>query len=468
MATETIDIREIRLEDHMPTLEERTAAHPCFAVHCTGRNSRIHLAVAPRCNIQCNYCLRKNDCVNETRPGVTSKVLNPDQALDRYLLARDRLGNLTVVGIAGPGDALANWDATCETLTRIRQADPYVTFCLSTNGLQLPRYAEALAKLGVTHLTVTLNAVDAQVGARMYKFVAWEGKTLTGLAAAQRLLANQLEGIRLAVAAGMVVKVNTVLVKGINVDHAVEVARVAAGLGVSYQNITCMIPVPGAAFQDIEPVDEKTHAEVRKQCSEYLPQIYHCRQCRADAVGKLGEDLSALFDKLAAEKAAQVAAAGRATGTPASDAASAELGQPAEPASPQRLLPARPGRPVLRMAIATASGTDVDQHFGHADQLLVVDTDGNDTKVVERRQVSRHCYGPGACGAPELRGRLAGALSAVGDCDALLALRVGPGPREELKRAGVHIFESFGPIDEALVDAYDALCPTAFAKGAAR
>ena len=199
MATETIDIREIRLEDHMPTLEERTAAHPCFAVHCTGRNSRIHLAVAPRCNIQCNYCLRKNDCVNETRPGVTSKVLNPDQALDRYLLARDRLGNLTVVGIAGPGDALANWDATCETLTRIRQADPYVTFCLSTNGLQLPRYAEALAKLGVTHLTVTLNAVDAQVGARMYKFVEWEGKTLTGLAAAQRLLANQLEGIRLGV-----------------------------------------------------------------------------------------------------------------------------------------------------------------------------------------------------------------------------------------------------------------------------
>ena len=66
------------------------------------------------------------------------------------------MDNLTVVGIAGPGDALANFEETKKTLQLIKEYDPKVTFCLSTNGLMLPLYAQELIDLGVSHVTVTV------------------------------------------------------------------------------------------------------------------------------------------------------------------------------------------------------------------------------------------------------------------------------------------------------------------------
>ena len=57
--------------------------HPCFNAKVKGQFGRVHLPVAPKCNILCNYCNRKFDCVNESRPGVTSSVLSPAQALDQ-------------------------------------------------------------------------------------------------------------------------------------------------------------------------------------------------------------------------------------------------------------------------------------------------------------------------------------------------------------------------------------------------
>ena len=41
----------------------------------------MHVAVAPACNIQCNYCNRKYDCANESRPGVVSERLTPEAAV---------------------------------------------------------------------------------------------------------------------------------------------------------------------------------------------------------------------------------------------------------------------------------------------------------------------------------------------------------------------------------------------------
>jgi nitrogen fixation protein NifB len=55
--------------------------HPCFDKEAHKKFGRVHLPVAPRCNIQCNFCNRKYDCMNESRPGVTSTVLTPQQAI---------------------------------------------------------------------------------------------------------------------------------------------------------------------------------------------------------------------------------------------------------------------------------------------------------------------------------------------------------------------------------------------------
>lgn len=51
--------------------------HPCFNPAVKGQFGRVHLPVAPKCNIKCNFCNRKYDCINESRPGVTSNVLTP-------------------------------------------------------------------------------------------------------------------------------------------------------------------------------------------------------------------------------------------------------------------------------------------------------------------------------------------------------------------------------------------------------
>ena len=54
--------------------------HPCFTAKCSDY-ARIHLPVAPKCNMQCNYCLRKYSCVNESRPGVVARVMVPEDAV---------------------------------------------------------------------------------------------------------------------------------------------------------------------------------------------------------------------------------------------------------------------------------------------------------------------------------------------------------------------------------------------------
>ena len=128
----------------MPCNEKELLAsrHPCYSADSQHKFARMHLPVAPACNIQCNYCNRLYDCVNESRPGVTSEILTPEQALAKIGVVRSRLDNLAVIGIAGPGDALANWEKTRATLVGIKENYPDLIPCLSTNGLLLPQYAD--------------------------------------------------------------------------------------------------------------------------------------------------------------------------------------------------------------------------------------------------------------------------------------------------------------------------------------
>ena len=119
---------------------KRQSDHPCFGGDHS-KAGRIHLPVAPGCNIKCGFCERKFDCANESRPGVTSKVLDPEQAVERVRIVKRHMemkggAQLKVVGIAGPGDPLAN-PKTFATFKLIKQAFPEMTLCLSTNGLLL-------------------------------------------------------------------------------------------------------------------------------------------------------------------------------------------------------------------------------------------------------------------------------------------------------------------------------------------
>lgn len=264
--------------------------HPCFGGN-HHQNGRMHLAVAPQCNIKCGYCTRRHDCANESRPGVTSRLLTPSEAIQkvREVMASEILGPvIKVIGIAGPGDPLAN-EETFETFRLIENEFPQLIKCMSTNGLLLPDKIEILHNLNLCSLTVTLNALDPDVGASIYSHIIYHERLYRGRDAADILITNQLEGIKKAVRYGITVKVNTVFIPGVNEGQVAPISSAVKKLGASVMNIMPLIPQ--ADFAHIEPPSEIKLEEVRRNNEKIIGQFKHCRQCRADAAGLIGQDV---------------------------------------------------------------------------------------------------------------------------------------------------------------------------------
>ncbi len=261
--------------------------HPCFSEQAHRSFGRVHLPVAPACNIQCRYCVRKFDCAHESRPGITSRVLSPEEAIERVRALVERNDRISVVGIAGPGDALAN-PATYHVLRQINHEFPDITLCLSTNGLLLPDRLEQIIAAGVRSLTITINAVSVDTAELLYSWVEFGGKRYEGRDAAEILVRSQWQGLAQAVRSDMIIKINTVLIPGVNEAEIPAIAERAGKLGAYIMNILPLIPQ--ADFKHLERPDHATLAAMRKRCSPFIPQMSHCRQCRADACGLLGED----------------------------------------------------------------------------------------------------------------------------------------------------------------------------------
>ena len=216
----------------MPGLTGPAAEHPCFSGGAHRRFGRIHLPVAPRCNLQCAYCDRRYDCPNESRPGVTSSLLTPKDAVQRTALALAREPRIRVAGVAGPGEPLDNPE-TYETFRLLHRRFPALTLCVSTNGLLLPDRVEALTDCGVRTLTLTINAVHPGPAAALYSSVRWRGTVLPPEEGVPLLLSRQREGLERAVQAGFTVKVNTVLVPGVNQDEIPSIAALAGAAGAA-------------------------------------------------------------------------------------------------------------------------------------------------------------------------------------------------------------------------------------------
>ena len=255
--TATVEGREVPYD---PSTLRRIQEHPCFSEKACHAFGRMHLAVAPKCNIQCNYCQRDYDCVNESRPGVTSRVLRPEEVVDMVKGVLDKHEFIKVIGIAGPGDPLAN-EETFEALRLVKEHFPETMLCISTNGLMLPERVDELAELGVGNLTVTMNALDPEVGAKIYDHINYHGKRYTGVEAAKILIANQLKGVEEAVKHGMIVKINTVWVPGVNDDQIIEIAETTSKLGAYTFNLI--------------PVIRSTSS--RTSCPRHRPRSARCR-----------------------------------------------------------------------------------------------------------------------------------------------------------------------------------------------
>lgn len=434
-------------------LRERIEKHPCYSEEAHHHYARMHVAVAPACNIQCNYCNRKYDCANESRPGVVSELLTPEEAAHKVLVIAGKIPQMTVLGIAGPGDPLANPEKTFRTFELIADKAPDIKLCLSTNGLMLPDYVDRIKALNVDHVTITINMVDPEIGTQIYPWVHYRRRRYKGLEAARILHERQMEGLQALREADILCKVNSVMIPGINDKHLVEVDKVIRQHGAFLHNIMPLISAPehGTHFglTGQRGPNPKELKELQDECADSnMKMMRHCRQCRADAVGLLGEDRSQEFTKdKFMEMDSEYDLETRKEVHDGISKFKEEIKLAKAKVKPSERVK---NSPKILVAVATKGGGIVNQHFGHAKEFQIFEVDANEAKFVGHRKIDQYCQG----GYGE-EATLDHVIQAISDCKAVLASKIGGCPQEELKKAGLQVVEAYDVIEKVARDFYD-------------
>ncbi len=433
--------------------------HPCYSEDAHHYFARMHVAVAPACNIQCHYCNRKYDCANESRPGVVSELLTPNQAVKKTMAVAANIPQMTVLGIAGPGDPLANPERTFETFRRLSEEAPDIKLCVSTNGLALPDAVEELSKHNIDHVTITINCVDPKVGAKIYPWIFWKNKRIKGEKAAKILIEQQQKGLEMLVAKGILVKVNSVLIPGVNDKHLAEVSKIVKAKGAFLHNVMPLISeAEHGTFYGVMgqrgPSNDELQA-LQDECAGDMNMMRHCRQCRADAVGMLGEDRGDEFtlDKIEDMEIDYQAAMEKRKVIHQAIEAEMNSKRAAKIEVKAEKLDTRP----VLMAVATSGQNVINVHFGHAKEFLIYEASPNGVRFISHRKADQYCGGDTSCGDGE--SVLQQTVRALEGCEAVLCSKIGYEPWEILENAGImpngeHAMED---IEEAVMLVYNEM-----------
>jgi nitrogen fixation protein NifB len=222
------------------------------------------------------------------------------------------------------------------------------------------------------------------------------------------------------------------------------------------------------------PSNEELQA-LQDECAGDMAMMRHCRQCRADAVGMLGEDRGAEFtnDKVAAMDIDYAAAMQRRAEVHAAIEANRAAQQQqrnetfvpitslkrTKPQAPSRRL--QPAAPAARFAVATTGGGVVNQHFGHAREFLIYEAaavgEAVDVRFLAARKVDLYCAGGDTCGDAE--DALAKTIRTLEGVTGVLCSKIGIEPWDRLEAAGLipngeHAME---PIEDAVAAVYREL-----------
>ncbi|MDR1525338.1 MAG: radical SAM protein [Tannerella sp.] len=386
--------------------------HPCFNAEAKQKYARVHLPVAPKCNIQCSYCNRRYDCCNESRPGVCSAVLSPLQAVHYLKALCEKMPAISVIGIAGPGDPFANPEETLATLKLAGQAFPGMLFCLSTNGLDLAPYVGEIAGAGVSHVTVTVNSLKPETLAKIYRWVRYNRRVYRGEEAGRVLLGQQLRCIGLLKEKGITVKINTVVCPGVNETEVEEIAAKVASLGADTMNCVPLYPVENTEFEHLEEPSKELMKQLKSRISAHIKPMTHCARCRADAAGLIGHDNTEMMNM---------------------------IGQ-------FSTLVVNRGEGRTRVAVASNEGLLVNLHLGEARKVYIFEQSRNGYHFVETRNTP-----PEGGGMERWR---ALATRTLIDCRAILVGGIGETPMRVLHENGVKVIQMSGLIDAGLDAVY--------------
>ena len=110
----------------------------------------------------------------------------------------------------------------------------------------------------------------------------------------------------------------------------------------------------------------------------------------------------------------------------------------------------------MLIAVATKTGTQVDQHFGHAESFKIFKYRKGDPVQVNEVEVEKYCsFDPDH---PFRHRQFDGILEALKDCKAVVTAMIGELPRQELEKHGFKVVSMQGPLEPALKMAHDAVC----------
>jgi nitrogen fixation protein NifB len=386
--------------------------HPCFNEEARHTQARVHLPVAPKCNIQCNYCNRKYDCCNESRPGVTSSVLSPIQAVHYLKSLSEKLPNISVIGIAGPGDPFANPNETIGTMELMQTEFPDIIYCLSSNGLELEPHIDRIAEIGVSHVTITINSLNVETLAKIYSWVRYNRRVYRGTEGASLLLERQLACISKLKEKGITVKINTVVIPGVNDQDIEELAKKMGEMGADTMNCIPMYPTADTAFEEFDEPSKEMMKGIKETIAKYIKPMAHCARCRADAAGLLGHDNKEAMDMIAQFSTLVV----------------------------------NKDENRIRVGVATNEGLLVNLHLGEADKLHIFEQTRNGYRFIEMRNTP-----PTGTGDTRWVNM---ANETLIDCQAVLVAGVGETPLTILQNNGVRVIQMSGLIDSGLDAVY--------------
>ncbi|MBM9537732.1 NifB/NifX family molybdenum-iron cluster-binding protein [Desulfobulbus alkaliphilus] len=337
----------------------------------------LKLPVAPRALYRLRHAPEKH----------LDQVLTPEEALREVALHQ----GLADVELEDPGDPLASMATTLATLALLKKHHPELRITLTTLGLDGEGCAAELAAAGLDRVTIQVETMEPATAEKLYAWIRPGTKTLPLSRAVAQLVTTQPKTVQAMATAGVEVRIRTTIYPGINAHQAVMIAENMAALGATAMELVPYTPDPQAVDGPVPPTREQME-QISALTSQYLQ--------------------TSLQGMSVVERGC---ASGCGCGAKVT----------AQPKLP------KPSNERPNVAVASATGIDVDLHLGQADTLLIYGPRGDGlTCLLETRQA------PAPGGGESRWEQLARTLN---DCFVLLAASAGQRPREILASQGIHV-----------------------------
>jgi len=181
----------------------------------------LRISITDRCNFRCVYCMPKEVFGRDYQFLERSALLSLEEiARVAHVFAQLGVRRIRITG----GEPLVRRNV--EHLVALLKENDGLELALTTNGALLPQKAQALADAGLDRVTVSLDSVD--------------DATFRALNDVDFPVQRVLDGIDAAAAAGLPVKVNAVVKRGVNDDGIPALAERFRGTGHTLRFIEYM------------------------------------------------------------------------------------------------------------------------------------------------------------------------------------------------------------------------------------